>query len=142
MYNNSGMTFGVDPSTDPANGLKTLDEAVNLYDFTDRFLPGLEHMNEYSLRRRIKQLVGDYEHILKDIPYNITEDNRIHKVVETRHAFAHQLQNTNPAVAEGDDLVKVIWALRQLYTTILLKHLGVPNNQIVFRLQRRYAGQQ
>jgi hypothetical protein len=118
--------------------LETLDDTYAIpNDFKNKLSSGtFKYANRYSLRKRLREVVREHEDILEDLPHNITD--RQHSVIETRNHLTHRDDNPDPAVAEGQDLVRLTWGLQQLIETCLLADLGIPENHIESRLQNRY----
>lgn len=140
IYDEPDMFTGSPLSTSQLQRLKSMRDAHDIPNDLGNVLDSaIEHANEYSLRKRFKELVNnEYHHILTDLPYSAV--GQIHPIVETRNHFTHQLEDKqkDPAVAEGADLTKLSWSLEQLLEVALLSELGVPESQIRGSLQNRY----
>lgn len=118
--------------------LETLDDTYSIpNDFKNKLSGGtFKYANRYSLRKRLRESIREHEDILEDLPHNIV--NQQHTVIETRNHLTHRDGDPNPAVAEGRDLVRLTWGLQQLIETCLLCELGIPEDHIETRLQKRY----
>lgn len=118
--------------------LETLDETYPIPgDFKTKLSQGVfEHANEYSLRKRLREVVREYEGILEELPHNIVDQQ--HSVIETRNHLTHRDDDPDPAVAKGQELISLTWGLQQLIETCLLSQLDIPEDHIQSRLKRRY----
>jgi hypothetical protein len=119
--------------------LKNLNEQYDIdSDLVNKLTRGvLEHANEYSLRKRLKDVVSEYESLLNDLPHNIVDKQ--HKIIETRNHITHQTQDPGPIVATDSDLVKLNWGLEQFLAVCLMTELGIPEDHITERLKRKYS---
>lgn len=118
--------------------LETLDDTYSIpNDFKNKLSGGtFKYANEYSLRKRLREVVREHEDILEDLPHNIVDQQ--HSVIETRNHLTHRDDVPDPAVAEGQDLVRLTWGLQQLIETCLLSELGIPEGHMETRLHKRY----
>lgn len=118
--------------------LETLDETYSIpNDFKNKLSGGtFKYANRYSLRKRLRGVVREHEDILEGLPHNIVDQQHI--IIETRNHLTHRDDDPDPAVAEGQDLVRLTWGLQQLIETCLLSDLGIPEDHIETRLQNRY----
>lgn len=140
VYDDPSMFNGSSLSTSHLQRLKSMMDAYSIPNDLGNVLDSaVEHANEYSLRKRFKELVNnEYDHILTSLPHSAI--GQIHPIVETRNHFTHQIkdQQKDPAVAEGADLTRLSWSVEQLLEVALLSELGVPESQIRETLQNRY----
>jgi len=141
IYDDPSMFHGSSLSTSQLQRLKSMRDAHGIPNDLGNVLDSaIKYANEYSLRKRFKELVNnEYDHILTDLPYNAV--GQIHSIVQTRHYFTHQLkdQQKDPAVAEGADLTRLSWSVEQLLEVALLSEFGVPESQIRGTLKNRYS---
>lgn len=140
VYDSSEMFAGGTLTPSQLSHLKSMREAYDFpNDLSNVLDSAVEYANEYSLRKRFKDLVNDeYNDILSDLPHSAVD--KIHPIVETRNHFTHQIkeQEKNPVVAEGADLTRLSWSVEQLLEVALLSEIGVPESQIRQTLQNRY----
>lgn len=141
VYDTPSMFKGSSLSTSQLQRLKSMSDAYSISNDLGNVLDSaVEYANEYSLRKRFKELVNnEYDHILTDLPHSAK--GKIHSIVETRNHFTHQIRNQkkDPAVAEGGDLARLSWSVEQLLEVALLSDLGVPESQIQENLEKRYS---
>ena len=62
----------------------------------------------------------------------------VNEIVNTRNYLTHYDEGISPR-ADTDELHPLILRLRAILETVLLSNLGIPENQIVERLQQRYS---
>lgn len=141
VYDDPSMFHGGSLSPSQLQRLKSMKDAHGISnDLGNVFDSRVEYANEYSLRKRFKELVNnEYHHILTDLPHSAVDE--IHPIVETRNHFTHQIRDDqrDPAVAEGSDLARLSWSVEQLLEVALLSELGVPESQIRETLKNRYS---
>ena len=141
VYDDPSMFNGSPLSTSQLQRLKSMRDAYAIpNDLGNVVDSAIEYANEYSLRKRFKELVNnEYDHILTDLPHSPIR--QIHPIVETRNHFTHQIkdQQKDPAVAEGADLTRLSWSVEQLLEVALLSEIGVPESQIRNVLKSRYG---
>lgn len=105
--------------------------------FRDHLEQGtFKYANEYSLRKRLSQLVSEQENILEELPMDIAAS--VNEIVNTRNYLTHYDEGISPR-ADTDELHPLILRLRAILETVLLSNLGIPEDQIVERLQKRYS---
>jgi len=140
VYDNPSMFQGSSLSQSQIQHLKTMSDAHNIpNDLSNVLDSAIKYANEYSLRKRFKELVNnEFNNILSDLPHSAV--GQIHSIVETRNHHTHQLkgQQKDPAVAEGSDLTRLTWSLEQLLEVAFLSEIGVSDSQIRNTLQDRY----
>ena len=136
----SGRISSENPTSSyDVSDLKNLNERYDIdSDLVNKLTGGvLEYANEYSLRKRLREVVAEYEPLLNDLPHNIV--NKQHEIIETRNHITHQTQDPDPIVATGPDLVRLNWGLEQFLAVCLLTELGIPEDHIKERLKRKYS---
>lgn len=109
--------------------------------FDDSFQDHLEggtfkYANEYSLRKRLSELITAQEKILKQMPMEVK--GSVNEIVNTRNYLTHYDESISPR-ADTDELRPLILRLRVILETVLLANLGIPEDQIVERLKQRYS---
>jgi hypothetical protein len=105
--------------------------------FQDHLQKGtFRYANEYSLRKRLSQLVSEQENILDELPMDI--EASVNEIVNTRNYLTHYDEGISPR-ADTDELHPLILRLRAILETVLLSNLGIPEDQIVERLKQRYS---
>lgn len=107
----------------------------------DRLTQTLRYGNEYSLRRRLRDLsqrisdAGDEEIVGMNISF-------INDVVNTRNYLTHYDDSLKSAAKEGTDLVRIHNKLALAVMYFALTELGVPKEKITAQLRRpRLFGQ-
>ena len=105
--------------------------------FKDALINRLRYGNEFSLRKRLKDLFAEYQ----DITQNFIKDenNFINRVVDTRNYLTHydkKLRN----IADGEDLYRITQKLETILQICLLYELGFDKKEIkiLFLRNRRY----
>ena len=109
----------------------------------------LKYGNEYSLRKRVKDLLGSLEPETVEL---VTDNASIFadRIVKTRNHFTHALVDSPPPSSSGTELLWAFYRLRVLLTIVLWKHLGIPevmmrdsfrssSGSLARIVQRRYA---
>lgn len=141
VYDDPSMFNGKSLCTTQLDRLKPMRDAHSIpNDLSNVLDSAIQYANEYSLRKRFKELVNSkYHHILKDLPHSAV--GQIHPIVQTRNHFTHQIKDKkkDPAVVEGADLTRLSWSVEQLLEVALLSELGVPEAQIQETLKNRYS---
>ena len=91
----------------------------------------LSHLNSYSLRDRLEEIVNEHIDCLPDHFFNSQEDRDIFlkQVRKTRNYLTH-LSKKDQYVAEGKELRKLCMRLKVVLEICLLKKLGLEDNQI------------
>jgi len=112
-------------------------EATIKQDFDEGFSSHLkngtfEYANEYSLAKRITNLIRDIDHILDDLPWNY--ENQVRDMVDARNELTHK----GDAGVSTARLHEFTLILRSLFESILLLDLGIDQDQIRERLGKRY----
>jgi hypothetical protein len=97
----------------------------------------LNYSNEYSLRKRLSEIVDMHRSILEGIPFSIV--NKVGLVTDTRNYFAHYTEELQKkAVTSGPELQKLVWGVKQLIEVCLLDELGMADDYIKSRLESKY----
>jgi hypothetical protein len=137
VYDDSKSFKSPTPPTG-VSALKNLNERYDIDpDLITKLTEGvLKHANEYSLRKRLREVVAEYEPLLEDLPHNIVDKQ--HKIIETRNHITHQTDDPAPIVATGSDLVELNWGLEQFLAVCLLMELKIPEDHIRERLKYKY----
>jgi len=110
------------------NRFKEIIKVLDIEDsFKDALKSKLKYGNEYSLRKRLKDLFVEY----RDITQNFIkdEDNFVNRIVDTRNYLTHydkKLKN----IAEGRDLYRITQKLRKILQICLLCELGFIKEKI------------
>ena len=138
IYNHSGSVHGSPGTSSSAKNLKTLDEMYNLENsFKNKMKDGtLKYANEYSLRRRLSELVEEQRPILEELPYNIV--NRQGEAIATRNYLTHYDPGLRSRAVEGGEITKLTWGLQQILEVALLKRIGIHEDVIERRLNFKY----
>jgi len=105
--------------------------------FKDALINRLRYGNEFSLRKRLKDLFADYHSITQNFIKD--ENNFINRVVDARNYLTHydkKLIN----IADGKDLYRITQKLKTILQICLLYELGFDGEEIksLFLRNRRY----
>ncbi|QLK25533.1 hypothetical protein HYG81_15825 [Natrinema zhouii] len=97
----------------------------------------LKYSNEYSLRKRLSEIVDAHRSTLKGLPFSIVD--KVGLATDTRNYFAHYTEELRKkAVTSGPELQKLVWGVKQLIEVCLLDELGMPEDYIKSRLESKY----
>jgi hypothetical protein len=92
-----------------------------------------EYANEFSLRRRLRDLVKMlYPTQGKVLPESW--QHRIERIVETRNYLIHNDPQSAARAVSGQQLFELTLGLKGLVTAVLLKSVGVPPGTVLHRL--------
>jgi len=108
--------------TEVINGLKV--EAP----FREALKSKLKYGNEYSLRKRLKELFKEYGDIFDDFVQD--RDKFIEKIVNTRNYLTHYDQSLEEKALEGEELYYAIRQLKTILISFLLREIGFDSNEI------------
>lgn len=101
-------------------------------DLGERISQSLNYMNEYSLRRRLKDLIekylADFETLIRSKIPDVKKF--ISAVVDTRNYYTHYSNPESSNVAQGEDLYQITEQLRLLIQLSILKSLGFTSEMI------------
>jgi hypothetical protein len=125
------------PKLNPDDNLK---ERYNLsHSFRSSMEKGtLKYANEYSLRRRLKDIVREREDAIDGVPYNII--NKEGEIADTRNYFSHYTSELEKKAShQTDELYKLTWGVGQLIEAVILHELGFDDDIINEKLQERYS---
>ena len=105
--------------------------------FKDALINRLKYGNEFSLRKRLKDLFAEYQDITRNFIKD--ENNFINRVKDTRNYLTHydkKLRN----IADGEDLYRITQKLKTILQICLLHELGFDKEEIksAFLRNRRY----
>lgn len=92
-----------------------------------------EYANEYSLAKRMKELVRDIDDILKDIPLEFNPN--IRPIVNARNNLTHE----GDAGVSTNQLYEFSLILKALFEALILLDIGIDEGHIRDRLSRRYS---
>lgn len=98
----------------------------------------LEHGNEFSLRKRLKEIFDKYQEILNGFIEN--KNAFINKVVDTRNYQIHHDEDLRKRAANRKELYPLTQKLKVLVEICLLMELGFNSEEIrgLFSRNRRY----
>ncbi|GCL38187.1 hypothetical protein SR1949_33010 [Sphaerospermopsis reniformis] len=87
----------------------------------------LSHLNNYSLRERLKEIIIEYQDCLPNTFFESLEDqnNFLKKIRKTRNYLTHLSSEKDEYVASGKDLQILSRKLKVLLEICLLKQLGL-----------------
>lgn len=94
----------------------------------DRLMEYLKYGNEFSLRKRLKEIFDKYKEILDKFIEN--KKDFIEKVVNTRNYFTHYDKELKEHTAHGEDLCRLNQKLRMCLETCLLAEIGFTSEEI------------
>lgn len=89
--------------------------------------------NEYTLAKRMKDLVRHRGHILEDLPWDF--ESQVRPVVKARNELTHN----GKAAVSTNQLYEYYLLLSALFETLLLTDIGIGDEQIQERLGKRYT---
>lgn len=114
--------------------IKKLDVEAS---FKEALKSKLKYGNEYSLRKRLKDLFVAYQEITQNFIKD--EDNFINRVIDTRNYLTHYDKKLR-SIANGKDLYCITQKLKIILQTCLLYELGFDRKEIksIFLRNRRY----
>ena len=92
----------------------------------------LRYANELSLRRRLRTMIGPFEHLFGN---NGQQRALINKVVVTRNYLTHYDSSLEGQAAKGQDLRELTARLKALFQLHLLKLIGFDTGSIERALQ-------
>lgn len=116
---------------------ETINHLISNNDLKQKLKKSLEYGNEFSLRKRIKDLFSkmDEETIKILIGNNEKPNTFIDKIVNTRNHLTHPDNRNTPNIAQTDELFQINHQLKCLAMILLLTTLGVPEKIIAQRLK-------
>jgi len=113
-------------------------------DFKDSIKGRMVYLNEYSLRRRIRELIKHIEDNLDGIYFdfinsNQTRDQFISDVVDTRNYWTHYSENlTDSTPQSGDERLSLITKLQLLLELCFMIDLGFTPEVIKTQIRRSH----
>jgi hypothetical protein len=107
-------------------------------DLKDRLKEYLKYGNEFSLRKRLKEIFDKYQEVLNKFIEN--RDAFIEKVVDTRNYQTHHDEDLRKCAASGEELYDLSQKLKTLLEICLLTELGFSSEEIkaLFSRNERY----
>lgn len=114
-----------------------VDNIPKRYDqsFKDHLKDGaFKYANEYSLRKRLNILNDEYEDILSILPIEFSD--KISPIVDARNDLTHQ--ETEGDRPDTEDLIHLSDILKALLEIIILKEIGISDQQIKEKTDSRY----
>ena len=99
----------------------------------------LSHLNSYSLRERLEEIISEYQPCLPDNFFASLEeqDDFLKRIRKTRNYLTHLSSEEDEYVASGQDLLALSRKLRVLLEVCLLKQLGLKDVDIKAIIARR-----
>lgn len=93
----------------------------------------LKYGNIYSLRKKMKELIKSLSLFVKNAltPY---KDYYTKDIIDIRNNLTHPKQVNN--MLEGDDLVKGLLRLKTLMLILMLKEIGINEEEVLTRIQK------
>jgi len=101
---------------------KFINELAIEPSFKEALKSKLKYGNEYSLRKRLKDLFEKYKEVVDDFIEN--KDIFINRVVDTRNYLTHYDKNLREKAVDGEQLYYVIQQLKIVIVICLLSELG------------------
>lgn len=126
------------PDKDYTQIFKKFEEFINNLEtdnsFKEALKSRLKYGNEFSLRKRLKDLFEEYQEVLNDF----VEDKKmfIDKVVNTRNYLTHYDESLKEKAADVKELYQVIQQLKIIMQICLLSELGFEREKIKDLLSR------
>ncbi|QXO95565.1 hypothetical protein KSK55_03965 [Methanospirillum purgamenti] len=107
-------------------------------DFKESLKGKFTYLNEYSLRKRLKELMvslnSEYHNILSNYVQNL--DQLINKIVDTRNFHAHRDERLRDQILEGSDFIYGIIVLKFILELCLLREIGISSDKLNEMIQR------
>jgi len=97
-------------------------------DFRSSLKKRLKYGNEYSLRKRLKEIFDKYSDILSRFIEN--KENFIERVVDTRNYLTHWREGLKEHAAQGEELYHLTQKLKMILEICLLAELGFNSEEI------------
>ncbi|MFC6893763.1 HEPN domain-containing protein [Halopenitus salinus] len=92
-----------------------------------------EYANEYSLAKRMRELVRDIDDILEEIPLEF--ESNIRPIVNARNNLTHE----GDAGTSTNKLYEFTLVLKSLFETLILLDIDIGKDHVQERLSQRYA---
>lgn len=94
----------------------------------------LKHGNEYSQRKRFKDLINSMGEKARRL---ITQDGEgfVSRIVDIRNYYTHYVEELEDAKPETVDVIYLSWRLRAWLVLLVLRDLGIEEDHIVQRMQ-------
>lgn len=103
------------------------------HDFEQHLVKGtFKYANEYSLRKRLKELISEVDHILAQIPLDF--EKKANKQIKARNSLTHE----GDAGVPVNELYEYELILKALFEVLILHELEINEEHIVERISRRY----
>jgi len=97
----------------------------------------LKYTNEYSLRKRVKEIIKKSSSIVEFYLSNNREKKSfVNNVVNTRNYLIHYDEKLKNKVAKGEDLYWLNLKLKILVEIVLMKEIGIDSKYIINALKR------
>lgn len=109
-------------------------------DFKNSMENKLKYSNEFSLRKRLKEIFDEYQHEIPGV-FIKNKGAFIDKVVDTRNYLTHYDKDLKERAARGNAMFHLTQELKMLLEICLLRELGFVSEEIEDRyskLLRRY----
>jgi len=106
-----------------------------LPDFKQSLVTGkLYYANQYSLRKRLKEMLSDTYLEIINIRKTIVEQQErnalIEKIIDTRNYYAHQDKALKDKILKGEELERAIEMLKALTEIVLMSEMGIEVEKI------------
>ena len=105
-------------------------------DFRSSLKNRLKYGNEYSLRKRLKEIFDKYSDILSRFIEN--KENFIERVVDTRNYLTHWREGLRKHAAQGEELYHLTQKLKMILEICLLAELGFNSEEIKDLLSKKH----
>lgn len=106
-------------------------------DFRSHLIHGtLRYANEYSLRKRLLDIVNKHEPVFDNL--DVVSKERISETVNTRHYLTHYDEDIEVETG-GEEIWNQIQILRIIVETVLLSEIGLSKGKIVETIEQKYA---
>lgn len=115
--------------------IKAIPDCVR-NDLKERLKEYLKYGREFSLRKRLKEMLDKYQEILYKFIRNT--NTFIEKVVNTRNYYTHHDKDLKEHSASGEELYHLTQKLKMLVEVCLLSELGFSSEEIKSLFLRRY----
>lgn len=108
-------------------------------DYKSSLKTKLKYMNEYSLRKRLKELFLLHQNVFS--LYIKNSDQAIEDIVNTRNYLTHYDDSIKHLSKEGEALLYLSERMKFIFEAILLGELGIPEDKIrtIFQNNQKYS---
>jgi hypothetical protein len=97
-------------------------------EFWDAIAQRFQYWNEYSLAKRLKELVSDHESLIREFIPDIKDV--IRTIVAIRNHYTHYTGERTPGKVDAQETMHCVDSLRLILELSLLKEAGIPEETV------------